>query len=156
HLWFLFCTNHLAGGRTGEAMRSAIAALVALILCCVTAVAAAPQKRSAPGKPTAEFPTTEKLLRWINGYRTRPDPTKLPAAVHAMSDLGVFRDLETGGIYVGFMAGVLQVNPTMAEDLVTGMFPMPPEDQVAIVRAIAYSDLPDWKGLMLKFVERMP
>jgi hypothetical protein len=33
---------------------------------------------------------------------------------------------------------------------------MPPEDQVAIVRAIAYSDLPDWKGLMLKFVERMP
>ena len=33
---------------------------------------------------------------------------------------------------------------------------MPPEDQVAIVRAIAYSDLPDWKDLMLKFVERMP
>ena len=36
------------------------------------------------------------------------------------------------------------------------MFPMPPEDQVAIVRAIAYSDLPDWKDLMLKFAERMP
>ena len=36
------------------------------------------------------------------------------------------------------------------------MFPMPPEDQIAIVRAIAYSDLPDWKGLMLKFAERMP
>ena len=36
------------------------------------------------------------------------------------------------------------------------MYPMPPEDQVAIVRAIAYSDLPDWKDLMLKFTERMP
>ena len=27
---------------------------------------------------------------------------------------------------------------------------------MAIVRAIAYSDLPDWKDLMLKFAERMP
>jgi hypothetical protein len=33
---------------------------------------------------------------------------------------------------------------------------MQPEDQVAIVRAIAYCDLPDWKNLMLKFAERMP
>ena len=54
------------------------------------------------------------------------------------------------------MAGVLQSNPKRAEELVGKMFPMPPEDQVAIVRAIAYSDLPDWKDLMLKFAERMP
>jgi hypothetical protein len=73
-----------------------------------------------------------------------------------MSELGLFRDLDTAGVYIGFMAGVLQVNPKKAEQLVAKMFPMPPEDQVAIVRAIAYSDLPDWKGLMLKFVERMP
>jgi hypothetical protein len=64
--------------------------------------------------------------------------------------------MDTAGIYVGFMAGVLQANPKRAEALVTGMFPMPPEDQVSIVRAIAYSDLPDWKDLMLKFAERMP
>jgi hypothetical protein len=73
-----------------------------------------------------------------------------------MSELGVFREMDTAGIYVGFMAGVLHTNPTRAEELVTKMFPMPPEDQVAIVRAIAYSDLPDWKDLMLKFIERMP
>ena len=73
-----------------------------------------------------------------------------------MSELGVFRDMDTAGIYVGFMAGVLQTNPKRAEDLIAKMFPMPPEDQVAIVRAIAYSDLPDWKDLMLKFAERMP
>jgi hypothetical protein len=36
------------------------------------------------------------------------------------------------------------------------MFPMPPEDQVIIVRAIAYSGLPGWKELLKKFVERMP
>ena len=54
------------------------------------------------------------------------------------------------------MAGVLETNPKKAEELVAKMFPMPPEDQVVIVRAIAYSDLPEWKDLMLKFAERMP
>jgi hypothetical protein len=137
-------------------MRSAIAVILSLVLSCVSVVAAAPQNKQAAGKPTAEFSSPENLLRWINGYRTRPDPAKVPLAVHAMSELGLFRDLDTAGVYIGFMAGVLQVNPKTAEDLVAKMFPMPPEDQVAIVRAIAYSDLPDWKGLMLKFVERMP
>jgi hypothetical protein len=36
------------------------------------------------------------------------------------------------------------------------MFPMPPPDQVVVVKAIAYSGLADWKELMGKFVERMP
>jgi hypothetical protein len=102
------------------------------------------------------FSSAEDLLRWINGYRTKPEPAKMPVAVHAMSELGLFRDLETAGVYIGFMAGVLQTDPKTAEKLVASMFPMPPGDQVAIVRAIAYSDLPGWKGLMLKFVERMP
>jgi hypothetical protein len=137
-------------------MRSAIAVILALALSCAPAIAATPHKRPPPNKPAAAFSSSENLLRWINGYRTHPDPAKVPLAVHAMSELGLFRDLETAGIYIGFMAGVLQVNPKTAEDLVAKMFPMPPEDQVAIVRAIAYSDLPDWKGLMLKFVERMP
>jgi hypothetical protein len=137
-------------------MRSAIALILALALSCLPALSATPQKRPASEKAVAEFASSENLLRWINGYRSRPDPAKMPAAVHAMSNLGLFRDLDQAGVYVGFMAGVLQVNPKTAEDLVAGMFPMPPEDQVAIVRAIAYSDLPDWKGLMLKFVERMP
>jgi hypothetical protein len=33
---------------------------------------------------------------------------------------------------------------------------MPPEDQLVVVRAIAWSGLPDWKALMGRFVERMP
>lgn len=131
-------------------MRSTMA--VALVLLFAIAPATA-----APGKQKkADFSSTEHILRWINGYRLKPEPNKLPEAVKAMSALGVFRDLDTAGIYVGFMAGVLQANPKRAEALVTGMFPMPPEDQVSIVRAIAYSDLPEWKDLMLKFAERMP
>jgi len=131
-------------------MRSAIAAILSLLFLAATAVSAAPPKKKN------EFASSDKLLRWISGYRTRPDPAKVPLAVKAMSELGVFRDMDTAGIYVGFMAGVLQTNPKRAEELVAKMFPIPPEDQVAIVRAIAYSDLPDWKELMLKFAERMP
>ncbi len=134
-------------------MRSTMAALLALLLACVPASAA---PGNAPSTKKAEFASTEHILRWINGYRLKPEPAKLPAAVKAMSELGVFREMDTAGIYVGFMAGVLHANPKRAEELVAKMYPMPPEDQVAIVRAIAYSDLPDWKDLMLKFVERMP
>jgi hypothetical protein len=127
-------------------------AVALLLLACPVQGALAASKR----KPVNDFTSQEAILRWINQYRLRPEPQKLPAAVKAMSDLGLFRELENAGVYVGFMAGVLQSNPDKAEDLVTKMFPIPPEDQVPIVRAIAYSDLPEWKPLMLKFVERMP
>jgi hypothetical protein len=131
-------------------MRSTMAVMLALLVLAVPATSA------APGKKKPEFASTEHILRWINNYRLKPEPAKLPAAVKAMSELGVFREMDTAGIYVGFMAGVLQMNPQRAEVLVSKMYPMPPEDQVAIVRAIAYSDLPEWKDLMLEFAERMP
>src|SRR5262249_28073101 len=47
-------------------------------------------------------------------------------------------------------------NPDKAEKLIAGMFPIPPEDQVAIVRAIAYSGASNWKDLLRNFAERMP
>lgn len=102
------------------------------------------------------FTSNETILRFINGYRAHGKPEQMPAAVQAMSRLGVFRDLETAGVYIGFIAGVLQTNPDKAEKLIAAMFPMPPEDQVAIVRAIAYSEMPEWKAVMTKFSERMP
>jgi hypothetical protein len=131
-------------------MRFAVAALLAVVLASASIAGTAPSRK----KP--EFASSEDILRWINNYRLKPAPAKLPAAVKAMSELGVFRDMDAAGIYVGFMAGVLNTNPKRAEELVSKMYPMPPEDQVAIVRAIAYCDLPDWKDLMLKFAERMP
>ena len=109
-----------------------------------------------PQQSKADFSSAQHILGWINTYRGRPDPAMLPRAVKAMSALGVFRDLDASGIYIGFMAGVIADNPDRAEKLVAGMFPMPPEDQVAIVRAIAYSGAPNWKALLQRFAERMP
>jgi hypothetical protein len=131
-------------------MRSAMALLLALAL-----LSAAPCQ-AAPPKKQEEFASAEQILRWINGYRAQPKPDKVPAMVRAASALGLFRDLETAGVYVGFMAGIIESNPKRAEALITKMFPMPPEDQVVLVRAIAYSGHPQWKELLGKFSERMP
>ncbi|MBO0766432.1 MAG: hypothetical protein J2P50_17840 [Hyphomicrobiaceae bacterium] len=147
-------------------MRTAIGLLSALAVSTsfvAAAQAASPQRqlelRAAPSKRQSDqqpFTRPEDMLRWINGYRTQPDPDKVPELVRAASAMGVFRDMETAGVYVGFMAGVIEANPKKAEALIARMFPMPPEDQVAIVRAIAHSGHPHWKELLAKFSERMP
>jgi hypothetical protein len=130
--------------------------LLALVVAGVamTAAEAAPPKR--PADKRLAFTRPEDLLRWINGYRTNPQPDRVPELVHAASAMGVFRDMETAGVYVGFMAGVIEANPHRAEALIGKMFPMPPEDQVAVVRAIAHSGHPRWKELLATFSERMP
>lgn len=127
--------------------------LVSLVVVAVVAVA--PAEAGPRGKPPP-FASPQDILRWINGYRANPEPGRLPEAVHAMSGLGVFRDLDASGVYIGFMAGVLAANPDKAEKLVKAMFPMPPEDQVAIVRAVAYSGVPGWQELLRGIAERMP
>lgn len=125
---------------------------LALVLVPLSTEAADPQ----PAQGDGPFGTHERILQWINDYRLEPQPEKMPDAVKAMSRLGMLRDQDTAGVYVGFMAGVLGSNPHKAEKLVARMFPMPPEDQAAIVKAIAYSGLPTWKDLLGRFVERMP
>jgi hypothetical protein len=102
-----------------------------------------------------EFTSLDGVSRWISGYRHKPEPARLPAAVHALSQYGAFKDVETSGVYVGFVAGVLSANPGRAEDLITKMFPVAATDQWVIVRAIAYSGLPDWKDQLRKVAPRL-
>ena len=142
-------------------MRSALVSLSALVVASLAAAAAseaAPPRRQSERQLERQqaFTRPEDLLRWINGYRTSPKPERLPDLVKAASAMGIFRDMETAGVYVGFMAGVIEANPKRAEALIARMFPIPPEDQVAIVRAIAHSNHPEWRELLAKFSERMP
>ena len=51
------------------------------------------------------------MIEWIDGYRNKPEPARLPAAVQALSGSGALREPETAGFYVGFVAGVLGANP---------------------------------------------
>lgn len=126
-------------------------AIASLALVFVDAAGAA--KKAAKPPP---FSRPEMVLAWINDYRLNPTPERLPEAFEAMRQHGSFKEIEQAGIYVGFIAGVIGANPDKAEKLIAEMFPMPPHDQVVVVKAIAYSGLADWKDLMGKFVERMP
>jgi hypothetical protein len=96
------------------------------------------------------------VQQWIYNYRARPDYVHVPAAVRVLFHAQSFKEPETAGIYLGFIAGAIASNPAKAEQLVTGFFPVAPEDEWVIVRAIAYSGLPDWRNLLRKVAPRMP
>jgi len=128
-------------------MRTIIALLI-IIGLVTPAVAALPSY--------IEFTSLDAVSRWISNYRAKPEPARLPDAVRALSQLGTFKDPESSGVYVGFIAGVISANPARAEDLIGKMFPIEPAEQWTIVRAIAYSGHPEWKGLLQKFAPRMP
>jgi hypothetical protein len=130
-------------------MRSYLAIVAVLVAGLMQhAVAAAPQR--------AEFISSDEVLTWINGYRHKPDPQRLPLAIKATSRFGGLRDPESAGVFIGFIAGVLGSNPDIAGDLIAKSFPINPEDDWAIVRAIAHSGLPDWKHTLAEHAYRMP
>src|SRR5450756_961621 len=93
---------------------------------------------------------------WIYNYRAKPDYGHVPAAVRVLFRAQSFKEPENSGIYLGFIAGAISSNPAKAEQLVTSFFPIAPEDEWVIVRAIAFSGLPDWRNLLRRVAPRMP
>jgi len=96
------------------------------------------------------------VQQWIYNYRAKPDYAHVPAAVRVLFHAQSFKEPENSGIYLGFIAGAIGSNPAKAEQLVASLFPVAPEDEWVIVRAIAYSGLPDWRNLLRKIAPRMP
>jgi len=129
--------------------------IVALVVFGMLAATGWTPSRAAPLR-AGELGSREAILGWMNGYRTKREPGHVPEAVQAMSKLGLLKDSENAGVFVGFMAGIIGTNPGQAEVLIGKMFPLPPEDQWALVQAIAYSGLPDWKGVLGRVADRMP
>src|SRR5205807_647540 len=110
-------------------MRYIIAVALAAILFASRALAAPPE--------SSDFSSMDAVSRWVANYRTKPEPNRLPGAVRTLSQLGVLKEPEGAGVYVGFVAGVLGANSTRAEDLIARMLPVAPADHWIIVRAIA-------------------
>jgi len=92
--------------RTALRCWSCVVAAVILALF-VPAALAKPQKE----KPPQPFVKGEELLSWINGYRINPEPKRLPAAIKAMQQFGITKDMDQAGVYIGFTAGVFGSNP---------------------------------------------
>ena len=107
-----------------------------------------PARRSTPEiDPRASLSVVQQ---WIYNYRAKPDYAHVPAAVRVLFHAQTFKEPENAGIYLGFIAGAIGSNPAKAEQLVNSFFPVPPEDEWVIVRAIAYFGLPDWRNLLRK------
>ncbi|HLI99875.1 MAG TPA: hypothetical protein VKT76_09175 [Bradyrhizobium sp.] len=96
------------------------------------------------------------VQQWIYNYRAKPDYAHIPAAMRVLFHAQTFKEPENAGIYLGFLAGAIGANPAKAEALVNSLFPVPAEDEWVIVRAIAFSGLPDWRNLMRKVAPKMP
>jgi hypothetical protein len=129
-------------------------AMIRLFVALMLGTQAAPLHAAVP--PNASLNSTDAMLKWINAYRGKPDPDGLPVIVRALSQLQAFKDAETSGAYIGFIAGVLSANPDRAEILIAKMLQIDPTDHWVIVRAIAYSGLPNWKDLLATFIYRVP
>src|SRR5246127_3905225 len=114
--------------------------------------------------PAASAVTTEidpraslgVVQQWIYNYRAKPDYGHVPAAVRVLFHSQTFKETENAGIYLGFIAGAIGSNPAKAEQLVNSFFPVPPEDEWVIIRAIAYSGLADWRNLLRRVAPKMP
>jgi hypothetical protein len=110
----------------------------------------------ATPEPQDAFASVDRLMDWISNYRKHKTPSRVPAAVHAMQDFGLFGDEEKAWFCTGFIAGVLGSNPKDGPGLIPRMFPLPDKEQAVIIRAIAYSGRPDWRELLEKNSSRMP
>src|SRR3979490_2140750 len=129
-------------------MRCATLVITMLLLIQSAAAAVTPEI-----DPRASLSVVQQ---WIYNYRAKPDYAHVPAAVRVLFHAQSFKEPENSGIYLGFVAGAIGSNPAKAEQLVSSFFPVPPEDEWVIVRAIAYSGLPDWRNLLRKVAPRMP
>ncbi len=134
-------------------LRSTVAGVFALLTLAI--ILAAPAA-AAPAPAGAAPPSSDAILKWINDYRHKPDPDRLPLLVQTLSQMQAFKDSETCGAYIGFIAGVLGANPARAKALIGKMLPIAPADRWVLVRAIAYSGLSNWKELLTSFADRMP
>jgi hypothetical protein len=130
-------------------------ALAASLVClCIFTVG---QRSSAAIAPDIDpHASLGVVQQWIYNYRAKPDYAHVPAAVRVLFHTQTFREPENAGIYLGFIAGAIGSSPAKAEQLVNSFFPVPPEDEWVIVRAIAYSGLPDWRNLLRKVEPKMP
>jgi len=139
-----------AAYRIGAHLRCAAVVVVGLGLLVAPL---SPAKAVPP--PAAAFTSNDAILKSINGYRHRPDPERLTSVVRALSAMQAFKAAESSGAYIGFIAGVLGSNASHADDLIAKMLPIDPADHWVLVRAIAYSGLPNWRELLATFVDRM-
>jgi hypothetical protein len=147
----LFVAEKGIGFARSRIWRRAAGALLMLLVFAGAGASSA----DAATPPGGSLSSTDAMLRWINAYRGKPEPDALPVLVRGLSEMQAFKEPESCGAYIGFIAGVLGANPERADVLIGKMLAIQAADHWVLVRAIAYSGLPNWKILLLKYAARM-
>ena len=109
----------------------------------------------AAGAPQ-RFPSGDHVMQWVHTYRQKPTPARLPAAVRTLAETGALSDEESAAVHIGFIAGVIGDNQMKAGKLIKAMMPLPPDAQSALIKAVAYSGLPNWREILNDSVGLMP
>jgi hypothetical protein len=105
----------------------------------------------------ADFTNADSVLRFVNEYRMRPEFERIPSAYRTLSRVGALKDTDIGAVYLGFLAGVIGSNPDKVDGLLRELLlTLPPEDKWLVIRAVAYSGLPNWKEVMRKYAMYTP
>ena len=133
-----------------------LAAAALLVLPALEAPSAAPAAPVTATTSVQTYSPTTQTLTWMFHYPQHPEPAKTAYAYVALSKTGALRDPEKAGVYLGFLAGVLNREGAHADRLLVQLTVLPYEDQWIIVRALAYSGLDDWKALMRRLKNHIP
>ena len=108
------------------------------------------------GAAEAAAQLDRSILKWINAYRHKPEPEACPRVVRALSAMQAFKDAETSGAYIGFIAGVLGANPARAEILIAKMLPIAAGRSLGAGARHRLFRPAGLEELLATFVDRMP
>jgi hypothetical protein len=119
--------------------------LLAAAFACSTAFATA-----------GSFADAENLGRWITYYYSKPEPQRVAEALHAVSSQGFMKNGQKAPPFIGFVAGVMSKNPSMAQPLAEELSSLPEVDQPVVILGIWYSAYPEAKPLLERLTKSMP
>lgn len=103
-----------------------------------------------------DFADAEALGRWITYYYTKPEPHRVAEAIRAASAQGFMKNGQKAPPFIGFIAGVMSKNPSMAESLAEQLTSLPEVDQPVLILGVWYSAYPEAKPLLERLTKSMP
>jgi len=103
-----------------------------------------------------DFANAEALGRWITYYYTKPEPHRVAEAIRTASSQGFMKNGQKAPPFIGFIAGVMSKNPSMAQSLAEQLTSLPEVDQPVLILGVWYSVYPEAKPLLERLTESMP
>jgi hypothetical protein len=118
--------------------------VLALALACSAGFAA-----------TDKFADAQTLGQWITYYYVQPEPQRVGEAIRAASSKGFMQNGKAAP-FIGFIAGVANKSPSMAQTLAKQFATLAKVDQPVVILGVWYSGHPEAKPLLERFLKTMP